>query len=135
MNNEIKARLPFGPENPWYRFVHNLDSTPFKQKLGKKFKEVPANSKVFKDGVMVSITLEGGLFTLRVTFDDNYAFLVGGELTGECLKAGWTYHSKAPGNLLFRKEVKQVDDTSHVATEFIPILTILGVDPNQDWGI
>jgi hypothetical protein len=70
-----------------------------------------------------------------VTFDDSYSFLVGTELISKCRKPGWTYHSKAPGSLLFRKEVKQEGESFNVTAQFIPILIILGVDPSQDWGI
>jgi hypothetical protein len=134
MDDQI-ASLPIQPNDPWFRFVETLDSMPFKNKLGKKYKELPANSTLFRKGLVLSITMGGGLFTLRVTFDDSYSFLVGTELVGECREPGWTYHSKAPGSLLFRKEVKQEGESLNVAARFIPILNILGVDPSQDWGI
>ena len=127
------ATLPIQPNNPWFRFVESFDSMPSKPKLGKLYKELPANSTLFGKGLVLSVTLDNPLFTLRVTFDDSYKFLVGPELVGNCLKAGWTHHTKAPGSLVFRKVLNQKDDK--VSSEFITILTRLGVDPNQDWGI
>jgi hypothetical protein len=129
------ATLPIQPNDPWFRFVDSFDSIPFKPKLGKHYKEIPANTRIFGKGIVLSITMDDLLFTLRATFDDSYKFLVGPELVGDCVNAGWSYHSKAPGSLLFRKEVNQKDKSENVASEFIPILTLLGVDPNQDWGI
>ena len=129
------ATLPIQPNDPWFRFVESFDSMPSKPKLGKLYKELPAKSTLFGKGLVLLVTNDNSLVTLRVAFDDSYKFLVGPELISDCSKAGWTYHSKAPSSLLFRKEVKNNDESEKVASEFIAILTRLGVDPNQDWGI
>lgn len=129
------ATLPIQPNDPWFRFVETLDAMPFKQMVGKNYKELPANSMIFRKGITISVTLDSELFILRAAFDASSSFLVGPELTGECRKYGWSYHTKAPDSRLFRREVHQEGESQNIAAQFIPILAILGVDPNQDWGI
>lgn len=128
------ATLPIQHNDPWFRFVETVDELPFKVKLGKKYKEIPANSTLIGKGLVLSVTLDYPIFTLRVTFDDSYKFLVGPDLISDCFRVGWTYHSKAPSSLLFRQEFQLQSESENIASAFIPILTRLGVDPNQDWG-
>lgn len=129
------ATLPIQPNDPWFRFSTSFNTLPFKTKDGLKQKSVPANSKLISGGIIISATLSGDLLTLRVLFDESFAFLVGKELIEKCREFGWTYHSKAPDRLLFRKEVRTSGESIDSASHFISMLGVFGVDPYQDWGM
>ena len=129
-----KATLPIQPNDPWARFVNSFNSLPYKAKDGLKQKSIPAKSNLISKGITISATLNGNLLTSRVIFDDSFAFLVGKELVEKCRVLGWTYHTKAPDSLLFRKETRTTGNPSEAATHFISILNVFGVDPYQDWG-
>lgn len=129
------ATLPIQPNDPWFRFFNSFNALPFKTKDGLKQKSVPANSNLISGGIVISATLSGELLTLRVLFDESFAFLVGKELIEKCRNLGWTHHSKAPDQLLFRKEVRSSGDLVDSASHFISLLNVFGVDPYQDWGM
>jgi hypothetical protein len=129
-----KATLPIQPNDPWYNFVECFDALPFKPKNGQKQKAVLANSRMFSTGLTLSSTFFEDRLTLRVIFDTTLSFLVGKELLDACRAIGWSYHSKAPESLLFRSEIQPVTEDLKAGAAFIPLLTMLGVDPNQDWG-
>lgn len=129
------ATLTIQPNDPWFRFFTSFNALPFKTKDGLKQKSVPANSNLISGGIVISATLSGELLTLRVLFDESFAFLVGKELIEKCRALGWTYHSKAPDQLLFRKEVRSSGDSIDSASHFISLLNVFGVDPYQDWGM
>ena len=98
-------------------------------------KSIPALSSLITKGLEISATLVGENLILRVIFDDSMKIRVGEKLVSTALNYGWTYHSKAPESLLFRRDLKATAKHTSIASEFIPILIALSVDPYQDWGM
>ena len=129
------ARLPIQPDNPWYEFAKNFDNLPFKLKSGVSQKSILANSFLISKGLEITATNDGETIILRVIFSDTFKFLVGSELVNLCRNVGWTYHTKAPDNLLFRLDFKTEGNDTKTGAKFIPILKIFQVDPYQDWGV
>lgn len=134
MNKEIKARLPFGPDDPWYEFVEAYKALPQKKGPFGPTKELKAHSGIFKDGVLISSSFTETEEVGRVSFPAQDAKLLPDQLKSTLAGWGWVLYRQGPDRSVFKKKLDLVDGISTMPMALILILPVLGVEPNQDWG-
>lgn len=133
MNNEIKARLPFGPENPWYQFVEAFKALPLKKGTFGPTKSIDAHSGLFKEGALISSTFSDTEEVGRVSFPAEDVKLLTEDLKTTLAGWGWILHRQGPDRFVFKKSIKLVDGISTMPMALTLILPVLGIEPNQDW--
>jgi hypothetical protein len=134
MKNVIKARLPFGPEDPWYEFVEAYKALPQKKGPFGPTKELKAHSGIFKDGVIISSSFTESDEVGRVSFASEDVKLLPNQLKSTLAGWGWILYRQGPDRSVFKKQIDLVDGISTMPMALILILPLLGVEPKQDWG-
>lgn len=80
MSNQIKARLPFGPEDPWYDFVKVYEALPLRANTAGKYKEIKVHSDQIRAGLLISSTFTDADEVGRISFPTVDADLIANEL-------------------------------------------------------
>ena len=135
MSKEIIARLPFGPDDPWYEFVEVYKDLPLKKTPHGGFKEITARSNLIPAGLKISSTFSDTAEVGRISFP-----LVDYDLVGKDLLeafAGWGWEPLTQGNdrLVLRKALPLQNGETTMPMAFLNVLPKLGVSPKQDWSI
>lgn len=134
MKNVIKARLPFGPDDPWYEFVEAYKALPQKKGSFGPTKELKAHSGIFEDGVLISSSFTETEEVGRVSFPSEDVKLLPDQLKSTLAGWGWILYRQGLDRSVFKKQIDLVDGISTMPMALILILPLLGVEPNQDWG-
>jgi hypothetical protein len=130
MNDEIKARLPFGPESPWYRFVASYKELP----LTKGVKQVKAHSSLLPNGVTISSTFTDSQEIGRVSFLKKDLIYLSPKVKNALGGWGWNLRLQGNDKYVFEKSLSLVDGASTMPMALTHILALLSVEPEQDWG-
>lgn len=133
MSDEIKARLPFGPEDPWYEFVKVYEALPFRATTAGKYKEIKVHSELIPAGLVISSTFSDSEETGRVSFAEEDRKLIGPGLQATLAKWGWQLLRQGTDRFVFRKSIDLDNGKSTLPAALPLILERLGVTPNQDW--
>jgi hypothetical protein len=133
VSNEIKARLPFGPEDPWYNFVKVYEALPFRAATAGKYKEIKAHSELIRAGLLISSTFTDADEVGRISFPTIDADLIGNELRATLADWGWEWLKRGTNQTVLRKTLPLENGASTMAMAFLNVLPTLGVDPRQDW--
>lgn len=135
MDEEIKARLQFGPENPWYEFVEVYKDLPLKKTPHGGIKEVTARSTLIPDGLKISSTFTEDQEVGRISFPLVHVDSVGKELLTEFAGWGWELLTQGNDRMVLRKSLPMQNGETPMPMAFINVLPKLGVSPKQDWSI
>ena len=135
MNKEPIARLPFGPSDPWYRFVSMYKGLALRTVGDVRRKSILAHSSALASGVRISSTFSGSKETGRLSFNKNEQNRLSPENIVVIKGWGWRYLNSGPDELAFVKELDLVDGVSTMPMALILPLPLLGVNPDQDWGV
>lgn len=133
MSEKIKARLPFGPEDPWYEFVSVYKSLPLRETTLGKSKEIQGHSSLITQGVLITSTFSEGREVGRVSFPRVAAVLISAELREKLAGWGWEFLLQGASRSVFRKSLPLINGESTLPMALPLILEQLGVDPSQDW--
>lgn len=133
MSDQIKARIPFGPEDPWYEFVAIYKSLPLRETPLGKSKEIQAHSSLIHQGVLITSTFSKSREVGRVSFPRVAAVLINPELRQKLARWGWEFLSQGTSRSVFRKSLPLIEGESTLPMALPLILEQLGVDPRQDW--
>lgn len=133
MSDEIKARLPFGPEDPWYEFVKVYEAIPFRATTSGKYKEIKVHSDLIRAGLVISSTFTDEHEVGRIILPAIGADLIGGELRATLSGWGWEWLKRGTNQMVFRKSLPLENGSSTMAMALLNVLPLLGVDPRQDW--
>ncbi len=128
------ARLPFGPSDPWHRFITTYESLPLKTTGIVRRKSLLAHSSLLVSGVRVSSTLTYTKEIGRLTFQASERLRLIPENTRTIIGWGWRLLNSGPDELAFVKELDLIGGTSTMPMAMILPLPLLGVTPDQDWG-
>jgi hypothetical protein len=135
MNEEIKARLPFGPDDPWYEFVEVYSGLPLKKTPHGGFKEVTARSNLIPAGLRISSTITDTQEVGRISFPLADSDSVGKELLTAFVGWGWELLTQGNDRLVLRKSLPLHGGATTMPMAFLNVLPKLGVSPKQDWSI
>lgn len=135
MDEEIKARLPFGPENDWYEFVEVYKDLPLKKTAHGEFKEVTARSNLIQAGLNIRSTFTETTEVGRISFPLVDADTVGKELLTVFEGWGWELLTQGNDRFVLRKSLPLQNGESTMPMAFLNVLPKLGVGPKQDWSI
>lgn len=133
MSDEIKARLPFGPEDPWYDFVKVYEALPFKVTTAGKHKEIKVHSELIRAGLVISSTFADEHEVGRIILPAMDADLIEGELRATLSGWGWEWLKRGTNQMVFRKSLPLENGSSTMVMALLNVLPLLGVDPRQDW--
>ena len=132
--DQPKARLPFGPDSDWYRFVTAYESLPLKPSKNGRIKSILAHSKYLPAGVLISSTFSITEEVGRVSIDIDDFNLVSPPLVTALRGWGWEVLRQGTTRIVFRKALQLEGGGSTMSHALSLILEKLGVEPNQDWG-
>lgn len=135
MDEEIKARLPFGPDNPWYEFVEVYINLPLKKTPHGEFKTVAARSNLIPAGLKISSTFTETDEVGRISFPLVDVDSVGKELLTVFEGWGWELLTQGNDRFVLRKALPLRDGETTMPMAFLTVLPKLGVSPKQDWSI
>jgi hypothetical protein len=135
MDEEIEARLPFGPSDPWCDFVQAYKALPVKTGPTGVTKSLKAHSAYLPGGVKISSTFTATREVGRVTIDQAARNFISDDLIRALAGWGWEFLRLGNEAFVFRKAIALVDGESPMASAMTLILEKLGVEPHQDWGI
>jgi hypothetical protein len=133
MSNQIKARLPFGPEDPWYDFVKVYEALPLRANTAGKYKEIKVHSDQIRAGLLISSTFTDADEVGRISFPTVDADLIGNELRTTLDGWGWEWLKRGTNQTVLRKTLPLENGSSTMAMALLNVLPLLGVDPRQDW--
>ena len=133
MSDEIKARLPFGPEEPWYEFVAVYENLPVKETSAGAYKEIRVHSELIQAGLIISSTFTEFDEVGRISIPTIDADLIGKELRTTLAGWGWEWLKRGTNQMVLRKTLPLENGSSTMAMAFHKVLPLLGVDPRQDW--
>ena len=133
MSDEIKARLPFGPEDPWYDFVKVYEALPLRAATEGKYKEIKVHSELIRAGLVISSTFTDEHEVGRIILPAIDAELIGSELRVTLSGWGWEWLKRGTNQMVFRKSLPLESGSSTMAMALLKVLPLLGVDPRQDW--
>jgi hypothetical protein len=134
MSDEIKARLPFGPEDPWYEFVAVYENLPLKETPAGGYKELKVHSELIRAGLLVSSTLTNSDEVGRISFPAADTDLMGSELRTTLAGWGWELLKRGTNQMVLRKTIPLENGSSTMAMAMLNVLPLLGVDARQDWS-
>lgn len=129
------ARLPFGPSDPWHRFVTTYESLPLKTTGIVRRKSLLAYSSVLTSGVRISSTFTNTKEIGRITFQESEHVRLIPENIRTLVGWGWRLLNSGPDELALLKELDLIDGASTMPMAMVLALPLLGVTPNQDWGV
>jgi hypothetical protein len=135
MSKEIIARLPFGPDDPWYEFVEVYEDLPLKKTPHGGFKEVTARSNLIPAGVKISSTFTESAEVGRISFPLVDRDSVGEELFTAFEGWGWEQLTQGNDRFVLRKSLPLQNGETTMPKAFLNVLPKLGVSPKQDWSI
>lgn len=135
MDEEIKARLPFGPDNSWYEFVDVYKNLPLKKTPHGGLKEVAARSSLIPAGLKISSTFTETHEVGRISFPLAHADSVGNGLLTAFEGWGWELLTQGNDRFVLRKSLPLQNGETTMPMAFLNVLPLLGVSPRQDWSI
>ena len=135
MDEEIKARLPFGPENPWFDFMDVYKHLPLKKTPHGGLKEVAARSSLISAGLKISSTFTQTHEVGRISFPLTDVDKVGKELLTVLDGWGWELLTQGNDRFVLRKSLPLQNGETTMPMAFLNVLPLLGVSPKQDWSI
>lgn len=133
MSDEIKARLPFGPEDPWYDFATSYEALPFKATTAGKYKELKVRSDLSRLGLLISSTITDTEEIGRLSLPNSDADRLGEGLRRTLEEWGWDLLPQGPTRTVLRKKLPLEKGATSMPMAFLNVLPLLGVDPEQDW--
>ena len=128
------ARLPFGPNDPWYSFVKTYEGMPLKTEGIIRRKSMLAHSSVLTSGVRISSTVTWTKEIGRITFQAGERIRLSPENIATIVGWGWKLLNSGPEELAFIKDLDLIDGASTMPMAMILPLPLLGVNPEQDWA-
>jgi hypothetical protein len=134
MSDEIKARLPFGPEDPWYEFVTAYETLPLKETPAGGYKEIKVHSEFIRAGLLISSTFTNSEEVGRIIFPSVDADLISAELRTTLAGWGWEWLKRGTNQMVLRKSIPLANGSSTMAMAMLNVLPLLGVDTRQDWS-
>lgn len=135
MSDEIKARIPFGPEHPWHEFVNVYENLPLRKSPMGPYKEIRAYSRLIEAGLLISSTFNETEEIGRVSFPRIDADQIPQELRTTFESWGWKLLTQGTDRMVFRKTLPIDNGTSSMPMALLNVLPILGVEPKQDWVV
>lgn len=133
MSDQIKAQLPFGPEDPWYEFVNVYEGLPLRATNTGNSKEIKVHSELIRAGLLISSTFTDAHEVGRIIFPAIDADLIGKELRTAFSDWGWELLKRGSNQMVLRKSLSLENGSSTMAMALLNVLPHLGVDPRQDW--
>lgn len=128
------ARLPFGPDHPWYEFVRVYEALPLKETPALGYKEIKVHSEFIRAGLLISSTFTNSDEVGRIIFPSVDADLISTELRTTLTGWGWEWLKRGTNQLVLRKSIPLENGASTMAMAMLNVLPLLGVDARQDWS-
>lgn len=133
MSDEIKARLPFGPEDPWHEFAAVYEALPLRESSVGSYKGIRVHSELIPAGLLISSTFTEANEVGRISLPRIDADLISKELRTTLAGWGWEWLKLGTSQMVLRKTLMLKNGSSTMAMALLNVLPLLGVDPRQDW--